>query len=98
MKRYSVAQIGYHPIAETLRFVGVVILAGDHQIGDLKPNIRFTLQPFERVQNWIEVGESELVIEPLREGFEIDVGSIDMPKHFWPSFRRNVPGSNHDAF
>ena len=98
MHRHGIAEVANDPLAKPLGFIGIVVFAGDHQVGDLEPNVRFVFEPIERSEHRIEMREGQFVIEAFAESFEIDVGGVDMPKDFRPGLGRNVAGGDHDAF
>ena len=36
MHRHGIAEVANDPLAKPLGFIGIVVFAGDHQIGDLE--------------------------------------------------------------
>ena len=49
------AEVGEDPFGEFAGFVGIVVEGGNHEIGDLKPNGGFVLEPGQRVENRLEM-------------------------------------------
>ena len=98
MKRNGVAEIFEHPFAEFFGFIRVVILFGYHQIGDLKPDVGFLLEPLERVQHGREMRERQLVIKTLGKRFKIDVSGVDVAINFRSRFGSDVTSGDHHTF
>ena len=98
VKRNRVTEVFHHPFAEAFGFILVVIFVRYHQIGNLEPNVRFVLEPFERVEHRRKVRKGKLVIKALGERFEVDVGGVDVAINFWTRFGGDVTGGDHHAF
>src|SRR5208282_1681603 len=71
---------------------------GDQQRGDLEPDAALGAQPGQRVLHVLQVGAAEVAIEALTEGFQIDVGGIDVFVEFAARFGRDVAGGDGDGF
>src|SRR4029077_16231786 len=80
-----------------LSFFGTIVLVRDHQVCDLEPDVSFIFEPLEGVEHRIEMGKRNLVIEALREGFEIHVCCIDVAINLRPCLGGDVTRRNHDA-
>ena len=91
-------EIGENPVGEFTGFVGIVIERGDHEIGKFEPDVGFVLEPGERVENGLEMGESDLAVEIFGEGFEIDVGGVDVIVDVVERFAGDVTVGDHDGF
>src|SRR5258706_7199480 len=80
VQRHGVAQVFQHPAGEPPGLLRVVVLSGDHEIGDLEPDTGLALEPPERVEHRIEVRESELLVKPLGERLQVHVGGVAVAK------------------
>jgi hypothetical protein len=78
------------PVAHAGDLVGRVVLAGDHQGGELEPDLGLALEVEQGVQHGLEVGEAELVVEALGEGLQVDVGCVHAGEEFRPGFGGDV--------
>ncbi len=92
------AEMGEDPFGELASFGGIVVKGGNHEIGDFEPDGGFVFEPLESLQDGFEVGESNLAIEIFGEGFEIDVGGIDVVVNVVKSFASDVAIGDHDGF
>ena len=92
MERYIGAEFFGNPTGEFLDFLRAVILAGDEQGGDFQPATGFVVDVGEDVEDGLQVGDAELVIETVGEGLEINVGSIHHSEKFTRRFRVDVAG------
>src|SRR4029434_5163946 len=98
VKRHRITQVFHHPVAEFFGFIYVVVFVRNHQIGDLKPNVGFVLEPFQRIQHGFKMGKRQLVIEALGKRFEIDVGGVNVAINLRSRFGSDVDGGDHYAF
>src|SRR5262245_698484 len=55
VKRHAVPQIGYNPVAKLPCLVRRIILTGYHQIGNLEPDLSFSLKPSECIQHRVQM-------------------------------------------
>jgi hypothetical protein len=53
-----------------------IVVPGDQERGDLKPDIGFVFQIFERFKDRGELSRTQGLIEPFGERFEVDIGGI----------------------
>ena len=92
------AEMGEDPLGEFAGFGGIVVEGGDHKIGDFEPDGSFVLEPFESLQDGREVGERDFAVEIFREGFEVDVGGVDVVVDIVKGFAGDVAICDHDGF
>ena len=92
------AKMGEDPVGEFASFGGIVIERGNHEIGDLEPDVGFIFEPSERVENRLKMGESDFAVEIFGEGFEVDIGGIDVVVDVVEGFAGDVAVADHDGF
>ena len=73
-----------------------VVLARNKQRRDFKPDVRFTSEIFEGIEDRTELGKTEPVIKGICKGFEIDICRIHVLVKLRPRVIGNVAGSNGD--
>ena len=73
-----------------------VVLARNKQRRDFKPDVRFTSEIFEGIEDRTELGKTEPVIKGICKGFEIDICRIHVPVKLRTRVIGNVAGSNGD--
>jgi len=86
------------PSGELVRFRWIIVKSGDHEVGDFEPDIGFVLQPSESVENGLQVGEGDFAVEILGEGFQVNIGAIDVVVNVVEGFPGDVPVGDHDGF
>src|SRR5438105_12691058 len=67
------AELTMDPARERIDLRVGIVLAGDQQGGDLQPDRRLVPQVLQRVQDGVEVPETEAAIEVLGEPLQVDV-------------------------
>jgi hypothetical protein len=92
------AEMLENPFAELAGFGGIVVEGGDDEIGELKPDVGFVFEPGEHVEDGLEMGERDFAVEILGEGFEVNVGSVNVVVDVVESFARDVAVGDHDGF
>src|SRR2546429_2641978 len=102
VKRREVQRhVGAEPVCDPARqpveLVVGVVLPGDQQRRDLEPYRRLSFQVFECLEHWCQRTPADLVIEALREGFEIDVRGVHEPKELSPRLGAHVARSHGHA-
>src|SRR6476660_2995786 len=90
------SQMGEYPVDQPSGFARVVVEGGDHQIGDLEPDVRLVLEPLQRVENRRQVCERDLAVEILGEGLQVDIGRVDVIIDIVESFAGDVAVRDHD--
>jgi hypothetical protein len=81
-----------------LRVGGIVVEGGNDEIGDLEPDTGFVFEPGEHVEDGLEMGESDFAVEIFGEGFEVDVGGVNLVVDVVEGFAGNVAVGDHDGF
>ena len=92
------AKMGEDPFGELAGFGGIVVEGGNDEIGDFEPDMGFVLEPGEHVEDGLEMGEGELAVEIFGEGFEVDVGSVNVVVDVVEGFAGDVAVGDHDGF
>ena len=85
------------PFGKFASFGGIVVEGGNHEIGDFEPDGCFVLEPLKSLQNRFEVGEGDFPVEIFAEGFEVNIGSIDVIVNVVKGFAGNIAVSDHDG-
>jgi hypothetical protein len=98
MQRNVWAQVQQNPVSELSRFFRVVVQRGNHQVRNFKPHGRFIFQPLESFQDWREVRQRGFAVEGFGEGFQVDVGCVDVVVDVVESFVGDVAVGDHDGF
>jgi hypothetical protein len=96
VKRYVGAEFFAYPVGEFLDFGRAVVLAGNQKGGDLQPAVSLVVNVSEDVEDGLQVGDAELVIEAVGECFEIDIGGIHDGEKLAGWFRVDIAGSHRD--
>lgn len=91
-------EMGEDPFGEFASFVGIVVERGDDEIGELEPDLGFVFEPGEHVEDGLEMGERDFAVEVFAEGFEVDVGSVNVVVDVVEGFAGDVAVGDHDAF
>jgi hypothetical protein len=92
------AKMGEDPVSEFASFGGIIVECGNHEIGNFEPDVGFVFQPEQGVENRLKMGQSDLSVEIFGEGFEVDVGGIDVIVDVVEGFAGDVAVANHDGF
>jgi len=92
------AEMREDPLGELASFVGIVVKRGDDEIGQLKPDSGFIFEPGEHVEDGLQMGESDFAVEIFAEGFEIDVGGVNVVVDVVEGFAGDVAVGDHDGF
>ena len=92
------AEVGENPVDQFACFVGIVVEGGDHEIGELEPDGSFVLEPEKGVEYRLKVSEGDFAVESFCEGFEIDVGGVDVVVDVVERFAGDVAVGDHDGF
>jgi len=92
------AQIGENPVGEFASFGGIIVERGDHEIGDLKPDVGFLLEPFQSFEHGREMRQRDFSVEMFGQGFEVNVGGVDMVVDVVEGFAGDVAVGDHDGF
>ena len=78
MQRHFRPEMLENPLSEFARFRGIVVERGDHQVGDLEPDVGLVLEPLERFEHGLEMRQRDFSVEIFREGFQIHVGGVNV--------------------
>jgi len=98
VERNAGAEIGEDPFGELASFDGIVVERGDDEIGELKPDMGFVFEPGEHVENGLEMGKRDFAVEVFAEGFEVDVGGVNVVVDVVEGFTGDVAVGDHDGF
>src|SRR3989344_606544 len=96
VERDLYAKIFGEPSRHLVDFLGAVVMPGNQQCRDLEPDVRLLLDEDERVENGLEMGERELVVEILGESLEIYVGRVHRGVEVSARGFRDVAGGHRD--
>ena len=91
------AEMVEDPVGEPPRLAGVVVERGNDEVGDLEPDGCFALEPEERIENGLEVGERGFAVEIFGERFEVDICGVNVIINIMEGFAGDVAVRNHDA-
>src|SRR5580692_8449690 len=67
------SQMRQNPFRKLAGLRRIIIQGRNHQVRNFEPHFCFVLQPFECLQNRLQMRKRSLPVETLRESFEIDV-------------------------
>ena len=67
VQRHIRAEMLQNPVGELPDFARVIVQRGNQEIRDLKPDIRFLLEPRERVEHGLQMRERDAPVKFLRE-------------------------------
>jgi len=95
MQRHIRTEVADEPIAESRDFFLRIVVPGNKQGCDLKPDAGFMLEPAERIEHRLQFAEAQSVIKLSREPLQINVGGIHMGVKF--SARLRVDISRRDS-
>src|SRR5205823_1832114 len=73
-----------------------VVLARNKQRRDFKPDVRFTSEIFEGIEDRTELGKTEPMIKGVSECFKIDICRIHVPVKLRTRVVGNIAGSDSD--
>ena len=90
VQRHVRAQIFKDPVSQLAEFVGAVIQRGDDQIRNFEPDVGFILQPFQGVENRLQMRESDAAVEIFSEGFQVHVCRIHVVVNVMESLARRI--------
>ena len=68
MQGHVRAQILKDPVRQPAKFISAVIQSGNDQICNFEPDIRLILQPFQHIENRLQMSESDAAVEIFGEG------------------------------
>src|SRR5208337_3322166 len=91
------AEMRENPFGELAGFDGIVVERGNDEIGELKPDASFVLEPGKHVEDGLEMGEGEFAVEIFGEGFEVDVGGVNVVVDVVEGFAGDVAVGDHDG-
>lgn len=92
------AEMREDPFGELAGFGGIVVERGDNEIGELEPHAGFVFEPGEHVQHGLKMSESDFAVEVFGEGFEVDVGGVNVVVDVVEGFAGDVTVGDHDGF
>jgi len=92
------AEMREDPFGELAGLVGIVVERGDDEIGELKPDVGFVFEPGKHVEDGLQMGEGDFAVEIFGEGFEVDVGGINVVVDVVEGFAGDVAVGDHDGF
>ena len=95
MKRNVGAKMGEDPVGKAARLVRIVIERRNHEVGDFDPDAGFLFKPKQSIEDGLQVGERDFAVEILGEGFQVDVGSVDVIVNVVKGFAGDVTVGNH---
>jgi len=98
VQRHVGAKIRKNPVGELARFRFVVVERGNHQICELEPDIRFIFQAQKCFEDWREMRQRDFAVELFGEGFQVDVGGVDVIVNIVKGFARDIAVRHHDGF
>src|SRR4029077_4027584 len=81
-----------------MQLVVTVVLAGNEQSGDLKPDICFLPKILQRIQYRLKLRKAEPMIKRVSERLEIDIRCIHAPVKFRTRVGGDVAGCDRDSF
>jgi hypothetical protein len=90
-------QIGEDPLGEFAGFCRIVVEGRDHEVGELEPDVGFVFEPEEGVQHGLEVGERDFAVEIFGEGFQVNIGGVDVVVNVVKGLAGDVAVRNHDG-
>ena len=97
MQRHVGAEVLDQPAAEAVDLVARVVLSGNEQGRDLEPHLGLPGEPLEGVENRLEVGEADAVVEGLGERLQVDVRRVHVGEQVPAGGRRHVAARHGDA-
>ncbi len=98
MERDVGAEMREDPFGELAGFGRIVVERGDDEIGELKPDAGFVFEPGKHVEDRLQMGEGEFAVEIFGEGFEVDVGGINVVVDVVEGFAGDIAVGDHDGF
>ena len=85
------------PVDHLFEFFVCIVVGGNDEVGEFEPDVGFVVEIGDGFEDIGEVGEGEFVVEGFGEGFEVDVGGIDVGVDFVACFFCDISGGDHDA-
>jgi hypothetical protein len=98
VERNAGAEMREDPFGELASFGGIVVERGNDEIGELEPDVGFVFEPGEHVEDGLEMGERDFAVEIFAEGFEVDVGGVNVVVDVVEGFAGDVAVGDHDGF
>src|SRR5262245_61227234 len=92
MKRSVEPEVLGDPLSHRVELGVAVVVPGDDQVGDLEPHVGLVPQVLEGVQHRPEMTHGDVLVEVVRKGLEVDVGSIHVGVELTPRLGAHVPG------
>src|SRR6267142_4289127 len=92
------AEVGEDPIGEFARLGGIIVQGGNHQVGDFEPDIGLVFEPLQRFENGLQMSEGNLAVETFGEGFQVDIGGVNVIVDVVEGFASDVTVRNHHPF
>ena len=90
------AEMLFHPAVHPFQLFLVVVHAWHDERGDLEVHL-VLVQPFQRVQHGLQLRARPVQVGLVREGFEVDVRSVQVWHEFFQRLLVEVPVAYHDG-
>src|SRR5262249_14821800 len=84
MPRHILAGVVHYSGTLSLNFNVLIVLTGDKQGGDLKPDFCLVFKVLKRLEHGGQLARTEFLVENLGEPFEVDIGCVHVSKEFGP--------------
>ena len=76
-------------------FARVIVQGGNQEIGDLKPDIGFLLEPREHIKHGLQMCERDTAVEAFREGLEVHIRGVHMVIDIVEGLARYIAVGDH---
>jgi len=91
------AEVRRERFAHPPDLVVIVVLAGDHEVRALEPDLGLVLQPAKGVEHRLELREGEVAVEAIGESLEVHVRGVLLPEERPAGLGRDVAGRHGHA-